>query len=76
MKKIIDWLYWEGIRKFTITSFITMFGGLILINIDRTKTLGAIVLISWMILGIAYLFFALWYEDKQRKNFEKDEENY
>ena len=74
MKKIIDWLYWEGIRKFTITSFITMFGGLILINIDRTKTLGAVVLISWMTLGIVYLFFALWYEKKFQKTIDNDEE--
>ena len=74
MKKIIEWLYWEGIRKFTIASFITMFGGLILINIDRTETLGAVVLISWMILGIAYLFFALWYEKKSQKTIDNDEE--
>lgn len=68
MKKIIDWLYWEGIRKFTIASFITMFGGLILINIERTETLGAVVLISWMILGIIYLIFATWYEKNSQKN--------
>ena len=74
MKKIIDWLYWEGIRKFTIASFITMFGGLILINIDRTETLGAVVLISWMILGMVYLFFARWYEKKFQKTIDNDEE--
>ena len=76
MKKIIDWLYWEGIRKFTIVSFINGFGGIILISIESTELLGSIVLISWLICGIAYLIFARWYEDKQRKNFEEDEENY
>ena len=74
MKKIIEWLYWEGIRKFTIASFITMFGGLILINIERTETLGAVVLISWMILGMIYLFFALWYEKKSQKDIDIDED--
>lgn len=71
MKKIIDWLYWEGIRRFTITSFIVLFGGIILINIDCTETLGAIVIISWLVLGIAYLIFAIWYEKKFQKNIDK-----
>ena len=74
MKKIIDWLYWEGIRKFTIASFITMFGGLILINIERTETLGAVVLIFWLILGIIYLIFATWYEKKSQKDINIDED--
>ena len=74
MKKIIEWLYWEGIRKFTIASFIAMFGGMILINIERTETLGAIVLISWLILGIIYLIFANWYEKKYQKNIDIDED--
>lgn len=71
MKKIIDWLYWEGIRRFTITSFIVLFGGIILINIDRTETLGATIIISWLILGIAYLIFAIWYEKKSQKSIDK-----
>jgi hypothetical protein len=74
MKKIIEWLYWEGIRKFTIASFITMFGGIILINIERTETLGAVVLISWLILGIIYLIFANWYEKKYQKDIDIDED--
>lgn len=74
MKKIIEWLYWEGIRKFTIASFITMFGGMILINIERTETLGAVVLISWLILGIIYLIFANWYEKKYQKSIDIDED--
>lgn len=75
MKKIIDWLYWEGIRRFTIASFIIGFCGLILINLDNTEHIGAFILISWLICGIAYLIFARWYEDKQRKNLKKDEKN-
>lgn len=74
MKKFIDWLYWEGIRRFTITSFIITFGSLILINIDRTEIFGAVVLISWMILGIVYLIFACWYEKKYSKTIDIDEE--
>lgn len=71
MKKIIDWLYWEGIRKFTMVSFIVLFGGIILIDIDRTETLGATVIISWLILGITYLIFAIWYEKKSQKGIDK-----
>lgn len=71
MKKIIDWLYWEGIRRFTIASFIIMFGGGILINIDRTETFGAVVLISWTILAIIYFIFANWYEKKFQKSIDK-----
>lgn len=71
MKKIIDWLYWEGIRRFTIVSFIVIFCGIILINIDRTETLGATVIIFWLILGIAYLIFAIWYEKKSQKSIDK-----
>jgi hypothetical protein len=74
MKKIIEWLYWEGIRKFTIASFIAMFSGMILINIERTETLGAVVLISWLILGIIYLIFANWYEKKYQKDIDIDED--
>ena len=73
MKKIIDWLYWEGIRKFTIVSFIIALGGTILITIENTKHIGAIILISWLICGIAYLIFARWYEKKQEKIFKKFE---
>ena len=75
MKKIIDWLYWEGIRKFTIASFILGFGGIILISIENTKNIGAFVLLSWLVCGIAYLIFAWWYEKEQEKNLKKDEEN-
>ena len=71
MKKIIDWLYWEGIRKFIIASFIVMFGGGVLINIDRTETLGTVVLISWMTFAIIFLIFANWYEKKFQKPIDK-----
>lgn len=67
MKKIIEWLYWEGIRKFIITSLIVIFGGTILISIESTNHIGGIVLISWLILAIAYLIFARWYEENQEK---------
>lgn len=75
MKKIIDWLYWEGIRKFVITSFIIILGGTILISIENTEHIGGIVLISWLICTIAYLFFACWYEKEQEKNLKKNKKN-
>ena len=71
MKKIIDWLYWEGIRKFIIASLITLFGGLILIAFDRTEILGAVIIISCFILVIIYLIFAIWYEKKFQKSIDK-----
>ena len=67
MKKIIEWLYWEGIRKFIIASFIVVLVGSILESIENTKIIGAIILISWLIFGIAYLIFARWYEKNQEK---------
>ncbi len=71
MKKIIEWLYWEGIRKFIIPSFIVILGGTILISIENTKHIGGIVLISWLICGIAYLIFARWYEKNSEKTLDK-----
>ena len=67
MKKIIEWLYWEGIRKFAIASFIVVLVGSILESIENTKTIGAIILVSWLVCGIAYLIFARWYEKNQEK---------
>ena len=68
MKKIIEWLYWEGIRKFIIVSFIVILGGTILISIESTKHIGGIVLLSWLICGISYLIFARWYEENQKNS--------
>ena len=75
MKKIIDWFYWEGNRIFVIACFPLGFLGLVLGSIESTVKIGSGILLGLCALMVIFLVFDRWYEDKQRKNFEEDEEN-